>query len=77
MVHLSYKGGCGVHDHTCRYVPTVVSSGQYPPPLRKNSNNSNKIATTTNSLTSTKQGCSYTYSDGRAHFITQHTYCYI
>ena len=38
----------------CRVVPTVVGSDRYRPPLRKNSHHSDKIATTTNSLTSTK-----------------------
>ena len=52
-IEMRHKGFrlCG---DNLRDVPTVVSSGRYRPPLRKNSHHSDKIATTTNSLTSTK-----------------------
>ena len=47
-------GHPGSAECMARDVPTVVSSGQYRPPFRKNSHHSDKIATTTNLLTSTK-----------------------
>ena len=60
--------------HDLRDVPTVVGSGRYRPPLRKNSHHSDKIATTTNSLTSTKI---WKYLVSITSWFTQHIRMYI
>ena len=50
-IPLVYWLGHATYFINVRDASTVVGSGRYPPPLRKNSHHSDKIATTTNSST--------------------------